>query len=103
MELPVPDALGMELAIPSRHLRRLRAKTPPPRHTQQTLPEPLVLEAETADDEKRALYFITFPRPLQIRASTGEKLMAPDWVTMSQMLPCLRDACEQTVYVDVLV
>jgi hypothetical protein len=100
MELAVPDARGMELAMPPRPLRRLRAKTPPPRRAQQTLPEPLVLEDETADDKKRALYFITFPRPLQERASTGEKLVAPESKTKSQMLSCLLDACERPVYVD---
>ena len=59
-----------------------------------------MLSEEAGGQTKLALYFITFPRPKQERASTGEKLVAPGSKTKKQVLDALLDSCARPIYLD---
>ena len=71
---------------------------------QAPLPAPLDLEGdlgkEGSADTKRRAYIVTLPHPLQPRARTGERLVAPGTKTKEQIMVCFLDACAHPVYLN---
>ena len=80
-----------------RPARRLRGKTPPPRHTQQPLPAPLEL-LEAPATAKRQVYLVTFPHPRLGSTSNGIALVAPRSKTKREMMACVLDALANPEY-----
>ena len=78
---------------------RLHQKTT----VRQSLPEPLDLGQEAAEDGKRKVYLVTFPRPKQERASTGEILVAPGSLLKKDVFEKCLDALRSPIYAQLWV
>ena len=77
--------------------------TPQPRLHQKTTaqqpsPQPPDFGVEAPEDTKREAYLVTFPRPLQTHAATGERLIAPGSLFKQDVLQKLLDALANPVY-----
>ena len=83
--------MAAEQAAPK---RRITQKT----SVQESLPQPLELGTEAASDAKLMAYLVTFPRPLQPCAATGERLIAPGSLLKKAVLEKFLDALAHPVY-----
>ena len=76
--------------------KRINGKTT----KQQALAATPDLGEEAKSTDRRQVYLVTFPHPRQVRAETGELIVAPGSKTKLQMMTCFLDACANPLYVD---